>query len=342
MMKKKTLILHIGTPKAGSSFIQQVLNRNFQTLLQTGFRYVRANVESNGAHHSYAKNWQIDTWQTAVKEILEGSEPTACLSSEYFYGMAAEDVHQVARYLSTVEGLDVNVICFIRPQHTFLSSQYGQYLKGPDQQGTASYGRWLKNGGLKKASYVGRLAAWSKAFGQHAVTIADYESMKGDSLVVPILRLAGIDEKSVSISTELSAGERNISLGPVALGLVREVNRVLQMDRGSFNVLLHVAREMETYQVKIDVERDFTAMCLLLLNYPSFRRNVAGLNKAYDAKVMQLPGFLTYASKVISQKSPVSPTVSELAALTMLIGVNFQKKISSINQRVIRMRNVQD
>lgn len=201
------VILHIGLPKTGTTFLQQQIAHHRDSLAEDGI-YVprtatldwvrsltgeplpgRLTCEENN-HLMLAWALQPDRWRqfpepvqrllpdvwTELNNELAGCNAASCLiSAENFSWELAreEQVHRVREHLASH---DVSVVCCMREPHDFIASMYGQMLvmdRGPysiDDFVAEFFPRWT-------AEFQKEL--WSKAFGEGCFHTVAYESIVG-------------------------------------------------------------------------------------------------------------------------------------------------------------------
>lgn len=129
----RRLILHPGSPKTGTSGIQNALFRAREALLEQGFLYPRAGVSKTGGtacgHHGIALGLDPERPEPddALRQMLEAlrGEIAECpghaviLSSEEFFGAARLSVLK-----TLLRAEDCHVYVSLRPQHEVLNANY--------------------------------------------------------------------------------------------------------------------------------------------------------------------------------------------------------------------------
>ncbi|MFZ5964879.1 hypothetical protein ACOXXX_18195 [Thalassococcus sp. BH17M4-6] len=118
----RRLILHVGSPKCGSTFLQQGLLRNQAPLLDHGIRY----PHDGGGHPGNAA--EIDKLDRAGYEALfADGVHTVILSHEDLYSMARRGgpLAELVRR----DGAGVHILAFLRPFSEFVFGDYSQFMK---------------------------------------------------------------------------------------------------------------------------------------------------------------------------------------------------------------------
>jgi hypothetical protein len=143
-MNDRTLYLHIGLPKTGSSALQVFFAKNARLLYQKGIRYpgVNANVGSRELITSgNAARFALRAFAPAegepeesaraiamVERALAAGDRDVLLSSEYFASWKAPR-HQALRELAGKHGFRTKVIAYLRDQGDITVTHYFQRVK---------------------------------------------------------------------------------------------------------------------------------------------------------------------------------------------------------------------
>lgn len=222
-MTQRSLYLHIGTGKAGSTTIQHMLG----AARRTSFGY--SQVEAFGLGNAWklaaasgtdlARRYWVNerrtlsraefdnlaatVWEDAVRELAEAPDGRFVVSSEYIfaqYGALATDIARLKTQLDRFFG-EIRIIVYLREQVSYLKSVYAQRVKGP-LRGTESFEsfigrieefRWLWD-------YHAALDAWAAVFGRDALTVSvfDPENFLGGDLLTDFLHRIGVEDADVT------------------------------------------------------------------------------------------------------------------------------------------------
>lgn len=135
----KTLVLHIGYPKTGTSSLQWFLHTHREALRRQGVCYPVTGQAADHAHHKLAFSLtdnNYETWSEAQRiqlfeqlaaEIDRGDANTIVLSSELFLDRL-EHIRTSKEFGAILDGCSLRVICVLRRQSTFLESLYRQFI----------------------------------------------------------------------------------------------------------------------------------------------------------------------------------------------------------------------
>lgn len=134
----KTVYLHIGTHKTGSTSIQRFLARADDALTDQGFLYPTTGrpdtdwTDQYGQHELY---WSLvekrgiesdQVWHELRREINAFPGHSVVLSAEGFEGIGTRNIRRILEYLQPHA---VRVIVYLRPPVQRLRSEYSQLVK---------------------------------------------------------------------------------------------------------------------------------------------------------------------------------------------------------------------
>ena len=148
MTDKRTVFLHIGVFKTGSSALQVFFAKNQQTLAKHGLEYPSLNgldlakrglVTSGNAafvaRSLFDKNTRLSVADpngeylaTFQKSLQQSTAPNALFSSEFFSSVPPAGFAKL-KEVAEREGFDLKVLAFVREQSSYLESLYIQRVK---------------------------------------------------------------------------------------------------------------------------------------------------------------------------------------------------------------------
>lgn len=237
---RTTVYLHVGEPKTGTTFLQQVMWRNRGELAQQGVLlpghglqdHFRANQdlrEVQQAAGDPAGSWSGE-WEVLAKQALR-TKGTAVISHEL---LAGADADQARRAVSSLEAADVHVVLTVRDFGTLLPAEWQETVKHRNQQGWED---WLadiidKQSTSRRERWFWRvhdsldlLSRWSPPVPPdrvHVITVPRRGSAP-NLLWDRFAALIGVDPSSV----DTSRARPNASLGVPEAELIRRVNQSL-------------------------------------------------------------------------------------------------------------------
>jgi hypothetical protein len=147
--REPRVLLHIGAPKTGSTFLQGMLWANREALRTAGvavpgvgaFEHFRASRDIRGAAFDPDEPGGIGTgaWDLLVHKALHRSEPVVVLSDEQ---LAALTVPQIERAVASLYPREVHIVYVVRELTSLLPSSWQEVVK---HRGTLSYPDWARS-----------------------------------------------------------------------------------------------------------------------------------------------------------------------------------------------------
>jgi hypothetical protein len=182
----KTLYLHIGYPKTGTTGLQEFLVTNADVLAQQGVLVPKTGL-LNGAHYQfnfalnigvYNGTKPISSPEKLKTELSREIDASPCeriiISSEYF--STAKNLTDIRAYFSDY---DVKIIVYLRRHDLALESAYAQVEKmiknPPWDQSIESYALYSLCTEDDYHNYLQTLRRWSNAFGRDALIVRPFE-----------------------------------------------------------------------------------------------------------------------------------------------------------------------
>ena len=167
----KSILLHIGSPKCGSTYLQRVLIENRDRLAAAGIAY----PHDGGQHPGNAA--EIQGLSEAALDRLAGPAGTLVLSHEDLFSQPGR-ADALAKIVAE-RGIAVHVLVFLRPFSGFVYGDYSQFLKQhyPRYIETRAphEGRSFEEFAVFRSrvlNVAGWLKAWAKRFPGQTMTIA--------------------------------------------------------------------------------------------------------------------------------------------------------------------------
>lgn len=280
----KTIYLHVGNFKTGTSAIQKFCSDHREELLEDGFDYLRcARPSRNNSNHGklsvsliskyggHIPHWYNDKddfqliSKTVIGEIQRSSCDNIIISSEEFYRIAGYKAATVERAACDLQklfsGHRVKVIMYVRKPFDLLKSWYNQANKSnrPFRRFSGFFYH-LNNTILLPQSNA---LFWRKCFGSGCLTLEPY-TLFGNEHVQRFLELVG---------TKVSPDEHS----PHLLVNQKRSEKTLEQDRISRIMLLKHEDERKKYleslivssengiqklEIKVDfINRNFASFC---------------------------------------------------------------------------------
>lgn len=227
-MSQRTLYLHIGFHKTGSTSIQEFLASNKEMLKDLGY-FCPTGHMAPGAHYGIpailAETKESKIHATACKkdkevvweQILSTKHPKIILSSETFCRCDPNKVKQLfAKY-------NVKIIAYIRNFPDFVLSMYNQTIRRQLCDYTDSLQTFIDNEKEDLLSRYQALFDWSNVFGEENVSIVPFEKQQltKNNVISDFLEKINIDS---NIFSSYTPPHVNKSTSNESLYLIRAIN----------------------------------------------------------------------------------------------------------------------
>lgn len=211
----RDILLHIGAPKAGSTFLQRALAQNRDRLAAAGIAYPGA----GGAHPGNAAGLSGLNADGFARLFAEA--PRIVLSHEDLFGRAGD-----ARGLALqarAEGVRVRVVCFLRPWSAFCFGDVSQHLKQHLDRYLAARnpfdGLSVEEMAARRAERLDPallLLRWSRLFPETGLTLAAH-----NAIPATMERLLGHPGLDWSVPRHLSNPSLRIADCEAIAGMIR-------------------------------------------------------------------------------------------------------------------------
>lgn len=178
----KTIYLHIGANKTGSSAIQAFLVRNKEKLQQQGYHVLRQTHDNAHYYLSNAFGYGpplkgVDK-ERAINETISEIESSGCkntiISSEYF--ILSKSPQKIRKAFASY---NVKIIIYLRRHDLWFESLYKQAVKTVPrvewEKGIDGYIKYVEQKKSQELSYKKLIMLWEEAFGKENLIIRPYE-----------------------------------------------------------------------------------------------------------------------------------------------------------------------
>lgn len=146
---KKKLIIHIGTPKTGSSYLQEVFVKNYEKLLALEILYPgvssgsfikRANTPINASHildifrNNKNKELTCSLLIESLEKVFSFGVPTVLISDETFSALEVTNEGNLYIFECLIEAckklnIEISFIAYFRKPSKYLPSHWAQVVK---------------------------------------------------------------------------------------------------------------------------------------------------------------------------------------------------------------------
>lgn len=177
----KTIYLHIGTHKTGTTTLQHFLSRASPALKEQGILYPESGRASRLPYAHYKLAWAVremrgvtstDAWNEVISEIEDWNGEGVVLSSEDFWPCTPEEIQEITRFLADQR---VEVILYVRNPVDYILSCYKQHLLSAGHKSLEAY----MAESVDRADYLSAATSWKNAPGVDTIHIRSFEKVKG-------------------------------------------------------------------------------------------------------------------------------------------------------------------
>ncbi|KMW57543.1 hypothetical protein AIOL_002508 [Candidatus Rhodobacter oscarellae] len=204
--------LHIGTPKSGTSSLQNHMLKNRAHLAAQGLAYLSPNGKGSSNDLAIAINKARPEIKTLAEElnrqIEEAPQRVGLISSEMFYGIKPETLTGLMPALAE---RPLTVLVYLRRQDRFIEAMYLQKSKNGRFRGSiAEYIAKFQGSG---SDYAAMLADWAAHEAPLVPRVLEPARLAGGTVVTDALLQMGIDEPGeMQRDLNLSPGYHRVQL----------------------------------------------------------------------------------------------------------------------------------
>lgn len=141
------LVLHVGTMKSGTSFVQHVLASNPEAMADAGAVFAGGNFGKQSRavrrmFRSEADPENPELWRSLMEESRRFDGDTSVISMEF---LSFAQPHKIDEILATAHGLRVEVILTVRDQFRAIPAQFQTYTRNFGTEDWESYLRTIQS-----------------------------------------------------------------------------------------------------------------------------------------------------------------------------------------------------
>ncbi|PWE21730.1 hypothetical protein DF188_05820 [Aliarcobacter skirrowii] len=229
----KTIYLHIGIGKTGTSSIQDMLVRNYDLFLKQDVLVPKSGIKYGMAHHGLAnlaeEDFSLETkenYEDLIKEIDESNAKTVIISSELFSYVKPRYIEQIHQYLNKY---DVKIVFYVREQVKLFESGYLQNLKAGSEKlqknnmGGVIYDFRQFCSDLNKKDFNLLIQPWHDMFGYKNIICKLYDKkLNNGDICSHFLKVIKLEKVAIEYPNKQS----NESLIPDFIKLVEMIDKL--------------------------------------------------------------------------------------------------------------------
>lgn len=203
----KTLFLHIGLQKTGTTSIQTFLTRNQSLLAEHGFVYpdpAKVRIGLDGHNHGHLAlcltgYWRDPGYQLSREEAWGELRDLYCESDGHLLvsteGLSTPQIVPHIRFIGKVlRGIEVKVIIYLRRQDIFVQSVYKERLKGGERR---EFQQAFEQGDYPRLlDFYSILDCWQRYLGKDNIIVRPFEreQLHNGDVLADFLHVTGIDD----------------------------------------------------------------------------------------------------------------------------------------------------
>ena len=259
--QKLKLILHVGTPKTGTTSLQVYLDKKQRKLRKLGILYPNRSHNSDAPKHQwFEKNLVrthpqnlLENFKSILADVDENTH-TILLSSEGIYNLwwdFPDDSKQLLRALSTL--FEVKLWVWFRDPVSFAESFYKQCLRNPTVKSIPCYGKDLSFAEIlkdpwfsKRLDYLDFIEECDSLFGEHSLSIFEYDN----DTVKTVSQLLGL-----ATPHDNPTPRKNKSMNSLTTEMYRVINRLPLTAKEKEKLVPHLHQlndEITPYQQRLE------------------------------------------------------------------------------------------
>lgn len=238
----KKLIVHIGTPKTGSSYLQELCVKNFDTLLAAGILYPgiesgefidKANVPINASNildvflNETNREETISRLSKKLNAVFSFNVNTVLISDETLSAFNVQNKGNLYIFECLIDtcnalSIDIKFLAFFREPSKYLPSHWAQLVKNHNE--TSSLVDFIK---ANKIPYWGHLLALHEIHNEISIFSYDKEIKNKKGILASFFEAIGVNPNNIE---PLTSERINTSLSLNSLTALRLINSEFEGD----------------------------------------------------------------------------------------------------------------
>jgi hypothetical protein len=238
----RRVVLHVGTPKSGTTFLQRVLWDNHDALKAQDFRC--AGHRQRDMFLAAVELRESHAFWGYTPEELEGRWSAVCRQARDFHGttimshevLGGASDEQVARALAELDGIDVHLVLTARDLARQVTSEWQERVKNGSPRPFAKFQkrliRQMESGQFDKGFWrnqdpVGVLDRWATDLPPENVHVVVAPQSSSDPTLLWRRFAEALDLDTSDIDSTQSQLAANTTLGVAQIQVLRRVNEAL-------------------------------------------------------------------------------------------------------------------
>ncbi len=291
-MGKKQIYIHIGTPKTGTTTLQEFFKLNKEALAKSGILYPEWGYSNRWGNFENTEGnfgWIVQSDDLEIKErissVLDGAYRGILLSTEDIWGEVKDKVSFLRNIQSIGEEVEIKVIVYLRKQIDYIESQYRECIRVATFREPIESIVDFSNEQVQflrdNCEYWSILEKMAGEIGEENIIVRPYERVqfKNGNIIDDFLSILDLEYNE---SFQLCAKNYNPPMSNVALEMKRIMNysssvlEVTDMNNIFYNILMLDGVENQKEKVvnfKSLISRE--KRCLFMQRYEEDNINIA-------------------------------------------------------------------
>lgn len=251
---EKTIYIHIGPHKSGTTTIQKGLLLNEDVLKSMGVLIPRSgrSMTETAGHHNLA--WELQnnakfdpfygTWDDLVREIRNNSNINkVVLSAEGFCSISEQEIEKIGGKLT---GHQVKILMYLRNQDQALQSSWVSQVRNRFVMPfVGSFHDWLEENDYrsKNTDYYAMIKRWEKVFSTDSLILSGFsQNFIGENLFTHFLSLCDIPSSGIITPANL-----NLSPGVKTIEAMRMLKNTVMFSEIDPNIWDLIVKSIVSY-----------------------------------------------------------------------------------------------
>ncbi|WP_430459483.1 hypothetical protein ACQUQU_09715 [Thalassolituus sp. LLYu03] len=246
----KRVVLHIGSEKTATTFMQHFFSVNRDQLLRDGVYYPTSAFSKHAQFSLVSPLCELDSgrplefipkdipcdfnfeWTPLIREFNERSDfHTMLLSVEHFSSRLKHNgLAKLAELLGSLNADHIDIVYYFRRQDSYFQSSYSTYVKSGGTKSVADmYKSLISNQWFFDSNFL--IEQWKKHMPSARYFVRSYElAVRGSGILADFAAATGLEFGDAYVTPEL---DRNESWSPSMLSFARYVNEHISDRLGS-------------------------------------------------------------------------------------------------------------
>ena len=299
----KTIYIHIGLGKTGTTTIQKHMGQCYKEYLRQGLRYIQSSggIEGSG-HQNFAKSFitELPYYMQApnkaknfrndvAEEIKNSDERIFLLSSENF---PIADPKQVKIFFDEIaKDFQYKILLFVRSQDELAESEYNQIIKVRNEH--RSFYSYVKSN--FDGDFMNLAMKWESEFGRDNLICHVYNA-KSRTAISNFIRCLPIDLNKLNNKIKTSEESNNKSSGFIEVVIKRMLN-ILHPNEAQ-NKHIELSENITNVLKKIDIPSVF----MNSKEATKFRKSYKKSNKKFNKRYLKINSSVLNGRKYTDQE----------------------------------------